>query len=289
MPDFVPQPELRFEMEEEARNRPTPNELGARRNALRNALYARQAESPTHRAIFREVYGAEYPEEVLPLSFVTRTLLRRIAKEIAVGPGQTIIDLGCGRGGPSLWVARETGASVVGIDISPVAVEHASRRAKEFGVEGRARFETGDLLALRFSPAEFNAAISVDVLFLLSPNTLLALSGFARILKPGARFAFTSWERDLSPPGYPPPVSDLRPLLQEAGFEVETYEEVSDAEAQRRAIYQLYIERREVLARELGEEAVQLLMFEARTSLGLEDGTDYLSHSRRIYAVARTK
>lgn len=124
-------------MEDEARNRPTPKELGAQRHALRDTLYARQAESPTHRAIFREVYGAEYPEEVLPLSFITRTLLRRIAQAIAAGPGQTIIDLGCGRGGPSLWVARETGASVVGIDISPVAIEHASQRAREFGVEGR--------------------------------------------------------------------------------------------------------------------------------------------------------
>jgi ubiquinone/menaquinone biosynthesis C-methylase UbiE len=276
-------------LEEEARNRPTPKELGARRNALRNALYARQAESETHRAIFREVYGAEYPEEVLPLGFITRTLLRRIAKAIAAGPGQTIIDLGCGRGGPGLWVARETGASIVGIDISPVAVEHASQRARKFGVQGRARFETGDLVALRFSTAEFDAAMSVDVLFLLSPNTLSALSSFARVLKPGARFAFTNWERDLSPPGYPPPVSDLRPFLREAGFEVETYEEVPDAEARRRAIYQLYIQRKEALARELGEEAVQILMFEARTSLGLEDGTDYLAHSRRIYAVTRRR
>lgn len=131
--------------------------------------------------------------------------------------------------------------------------------------------------------------MSVDVLFLLSPNTLLALSGFARVLKPGTRFAFTSWERDLSPPGYPPPVSDLRPLLQDAGFEVEMYEEVLDAEARRRAIYQLYIERKEALARELGEEAIQLLMFEAQMSLGLEDGTDYLAHSRRIFAVARRR
>lgn len=274
-------------MEDEAHNRPTPQELGARRHALRDAFYARQAESPTHRAIFREVYGAEYPEEALPLGFITTTLLRRIAQAIAVGPGHTIIDLGCGRGGPSLWVARETGASVVGIDMSPVAIAHASQRAREFGVEGRAQFATGDLLALRCAPAAFDAAMSVDVLWVLAPHTVLALREFARVLKPGARLAFTSWERDLSPPGYPPAVSDLRPLLPEAGFEVELYEEMPDAETQRRAIYQRYIERQEALARELGAEGVQLLMFEARTSLGLEDGTDYLAHSRRIFVVAR--
>lgn len=276
-------------MDEEAGSRPTPQEIGARRNALRNALYARQAESPTHRAIFREVYGAEYLEDVLPLSFITRTLLKLIAQRIAAGPGQTIIDLGCGRGGPGLWVARETGASLVGVDLSPVAVEHAFQRAKEFGVEGRARFETGNLTALQFASAAFDAAMSVDVLFLLTPNTLLALREIARILKPGAHFVFTNWDRDLSPPGYPPPVNDHRPLLREAGFEIETYEEVPDAEAKRRAIYERYVARKESLERELGEDVVQLLMFEARTSLGLEDGTDYLAHSRRIFVAARRR
>lgn len=271
----------------EDKGNPTPQQIGAQRTSLRNALYARQAGSQTHRAIFREVYGAEYPEEVLPLSYITRTLLKNIAQAVNVGSGHTVIDLGCGRGGPGLWVARETGASLVGIDLSPVAVEHALRRAKEFGVEDRVRFETGDLMALQFAPMAFDAAMSVDVLFLLSPNSLLALREVARVLKSGARFVFTDWERDLSPPGYPPPVSDYRPLLSEAGFEITTHEEVPDAEAKRRAIYERYVGRKEALARELGEEVGQLLMFEARTSLGLEDGTDYLAHSRRIYAVAR--
>lgn len=274
-------------MGEDSGNRPTPKELGARRNELRNALYARQAGSETHRDIFREVYGAEYPEDVQPLSFITRTLLRRIAKAVAAGPGQTIIDLGCGRGGPGLWIARETGASVVGIDISPVAIEHANRRAADFGVPGRARFEVGDLKQLQFPAAQFDAAMSVDVLFLLAPNTLAALKEFARVLKPGARFAFTNWDRDRSPPGYPSPVSDHRALLREAGFQAETYEELANAEAKRRAVYELYIERKDALARELGDQALQLLMFEARMSLGLEDGTDYIAHSRRIYAVVR--
>ena len=276
-------------MDEEAGSRPTPQEIGARRNALRNALYARQAESPTHRAIFREVYGADYPEEVLPLSYVTLTLLTRITQAIAAGAGCTIIDLGCGRGGPGLWVAREIGASLIGVDLSPVAVEHASQRAKDFGVEGRAEFETADLTALPFAPATFDAAMSIDVLFLLSPKTLLALREVARILKPGARFVFTNWDRDLSPPGYPPPVNDHRPLLREAGFEIETYEEVPDAEPKRRAIYERYVARKEALEGELGKDVVQLLMFEARSSLGLEDGIDYLAHSRRIFAVARRR
>jgi ubiquinone/menaquinone biosynthesis C-methylase UbiE len=265
---------------------PTVDPFDAARAMERfNAIYASHPNSPTRRAIFREVYGADYPEEVAPNSYITMPLLRRMAQVIAAGPGATIIDVGCGRAGPSLWVARETGASLVGVDLASVAVEHAALRAQEFGVADRACFEVGDCTALRFAKHTFDAAMSVDVIWMVSPNTLAALREVARVLKPGARFVLSNWDRDLSPPGYPPPVSDHRLLLKEAGFEIETYEEVPGAEAQRRAIYERYVASKEALEKEMGE-AVQHLMFEARRSLGLEDGTDYIAHSRRTFGVA---
>jgi ubiquinone/menaquinone biosynthesis C-methylase UbiE len=227
-------------------------------------------------------------QEVEPNSYITMPLLRRMAQSIAAGPGATIIDLGCGRAGPSLWVARETGASLVGVDLSSVAVEQAARRAPEFGVEGRTRFEVGDLTALRFADSTFDAAMSVDVLWMV-PNRPAALAEMARIVKPGARFVFTNWDRDLAPPGTPPPVPDHRPLLRAAGFEIETYEEIPEAEAKRRAIYERYVACEEALQREHSAEAVQSMLFEARRALGLIDGTDYLVHSRRIFVVARKR
>ncbi|MEW6301301.1 MAG: class I SAM-dependent methyltransferase, partial [Thermodesulfobacteriota bacterium] len=114
-------------------------------------------------------------------------------------------------------MARATGASLVGVDLSGVAVGQAPRRIKEFGVEGRARFEVGDLSALRFADCTFDAAMSVDVLWMV-PDTLAALREVARVVRPGARFVFANWDRDLSPPGWPPPVKDHRPLLGETGF-----------------------------------------------------------------------
>jgi ubiquinone/menaquinone biosynthesis C-methylase UbiE len=267
----------------------SPDRFSAKRIAERlNLVYAVHAQSPTQRAIFRAVYGDDYPEEVVPLSYVTLSLLRRIAQEVALGPGKTLIDLGCGRGGPGLWMARATGATLVGVDLSSVAVEHASRRAKAFGVVGRAQFAVGDLTALPFADSSFDAAMSVDVLWMVPPNTLAALREIGRVSKPGARFVLTNWDRDLSPPGYPPPVSDHRSLLQEAGFAITTYEEVSNAESQRRAIYERYVASREALEQELGA-AAEHLMFEARRSLGLEDGIDYLAHSRRIFGVAHKR
>lgn len=252
------------------------------------AKFARDFKSLTRQRIRREVYGEEYPDEVSPGSFVTRTELRRIARAIRVGLGQTFIDLGCGQAGPSLWVARETGAALVGIDLSSVEIAQASERVTEFGVAGRARFEVADLVATGLPDASFDGAMSVDVLWSV-PDTAGALGEVARILRPGVRFVFTNWDRDLSPPGYPPPLDDHRPLLASAGFSVETYEVQPDAERLRRAYYERLVAAEQDVIREMGEEGARRAMFAAKGNLGLVDGTDYLAHSRRIFVVARKR
>ena len=245
-------------------------------------------ESPTRERIRRDVYGDEYPDEARPRSFLTLTALRRIARELGVGPGQTFIDLGCGQGGPGLWVARETGAALIGIDLSSVGVGRASARASEFGIAERARFEVADLVATGQPATSLDGAISVDVLWAVRDKPA-ALREVARILRPGARFVFTNWDRDLSPPGYPPPLSDHRPLLEATGFDIEVYEEQPDGERLRRTYYEQLVAAKSALLRELGEDDAGKILFQAETTLGLVDGTDYLAHSRRIFVVARKR
>jgi cyclopropane fatty-acyl-phospholipid synthase-like methyltransferase len=252
------------------------------------ATFARDIESPTSRQARREVYGDEYPEEARPRSFITRSELRRMARELDVGPGQTFVDLGCGWGGPGLWLARETGAGVVGIDLSDVGVARARERAEELGLADRARFEVGDLTATGLPEAGFDGAVSVDVLWSV-PDKSGAFRESARILKPGARFVFTNWDWELSPPGYPPPLSDHRPVLDEAGFDVETYEVQADAELLRRAYWERMVAAEQDLLHEVGEEQTRKLMAMGRATLGLLDGIDYLAHSRRIFVVARRR
>jgi ubiquinone/menaquinone biosynthesis C-methylase UbiE len=235
--------------------------------------------------IRHEVYGDEYPAEADPRSFLTSTELRRLARDLDVGRGDTFIDLGCGEGGPALWVSRETGARVVGIDLVAVRIARARERAQELGLADDARFEVGDILATGLPDASVDAAMSVDVLWAV-PDPAAAIGEVARILKPGARFVFTNWDRDRSPPGYPPPVGDHRPLLDEAGFAVERYEVQPDAEDKRRALYERLVAAETTLREELGEETTNKVMCEAKSSLGLVDGVDYLVGSRRIFVVA---
>lgn len=243
-------------------------------------------ESPTRQRIRRDVYGEDYPVEADPRSFVTLTELRAMSRDLGVGTGQTIVDLGCGQGGPSCWVARATGAALVGIDLSQVGVTRAAERAQDLGLGERTRFRVGDITSTELPEASFDGAMSVDVIWSV-PDKLGALREAARILKPGARFVFTNWDRDRTPPGYLPPLGDHRPLLEQAGFEVEKYQLQLEDSVRRRAIYEALVAAEQDLIGEMGQEAASRLMFEAKGTLGLTDGVDYLAHSRRIYVVAK--
>ncbi len=245
-----------------------------------NILFAAVPRSATLRHIWRLVYGPDYPEEADPFSFVTLTDLRRIAGELGVGRGQTVLDLACGRGGPGLWIARETGASLVGVDFSQVAVEQAQKRAAQLGLSGRARFLVGDAAMTGVPEASVDAAMSVDS-FWLFPDKLRAAAEVARILRPGGRFVFTTWEFNLTPPGWPPQISHHRDLLREAGFILKTYEETPDWRQRQLAVYAGILAADTELMAELGEAAASDMITEARQVPAL------LGRSRRVLVAAR--
>jgi SAM-dependent methyltransferase len=242
-----------------------------------DTLYAGQVRSEKFREIYRGVFGADYAEEADPTGYMTMTDLANIVKHLQVGSGQQFVDLACGRGGGSLWVARATGATLLGIDISPVAIQAARDRIAAFGVTGKAKFEARDITATRCPDASFDGAMSVDALFLV-PDKTGAVREAARILKPGARFVFTTWELD-----EPFRVKDYRPLLAEAGFEVESLDETPDWERRQRAILEQSIAAKDQLTQEMGPEAATMWVHYCETEL------PKLPLMRRILVVARKR
>jgi SAM-dependent methyltransferase len=223
-----------------------------------DTLFAAIPRSPTLRRIWHDAYGLDYPEEADPFSFVTLTDLRQIAAELVVGPGQVMVDLACGRGGPGLWVARETGASLVGVDFSEVAIEQAGRRAPEFGFVGQARFLVRDAAATGLPEASFDGAMSVDS-FWLFPDKRQVAGEVARILRPGARFVFTTWEFPNTPPGWPPQLNQHRDLLSEAGLALRACEETQDWRQRQLAVYEGIRAAESSLQAELGDAAAPLI------------------------------
>lgn len=234
--------------------------------------------SESYRDIWRTIYGDDYPEDLGNDSFVTMTDLRNIARYLNVTKGDTIVDLGCGRGGPGLWITRETGANYVGIDLSEIGMKVAAQLAKELGLNDKTSFQEGNICATNFPDNCFDGAISIDVMQFL-PDKFAGICEVERILRSDSFFAFTAWEWKNSP--IPNRVDDYRPLLRKVGLRVEIYNEIPDWERRQREIYQETLKSKKILINDMGLELASVYIMEAKGYLR------NLKNMRRILAVAK--
>src|SRR3954470_14127824 len=85
------------------------------------------------------------PPHLLSTSLLTWDGIAEVVDAVRLSPGDTLLDLACGRGGYGLEVARRTGAAVVGVDFSAEAVRQAGELAGRQAVA--AEFRVGDLAA----------------------------------------------------------------------------------------------------------------------------------------------
>jgi tocopherol O-methyltransferase len=118
-------------------------------------------------------------------------LIEHVARLANIQPGARLLDIGCGFGGSSLYLARQYGVSATGITISPVQVEMANRDAQKQNLG--ATFLLMDAEALQFSEP-------FDVLWSLESISHYQdipkfFSSAAKFLKPGGAFALTDWFR----------------------------------------------------------------------------------------------
>lgn len=105
-------------------------------------LSYRLLDSDAGRALLRQ---AAEPGGPIVHGYAATDDLHVLVESLGVGAGSTIFDLGSGPGGTAIWVHRETGADVIGVERSRRAVTTARRRAAVAGVDAHVRFIQGDL------------------------------------------------------------------------------------------------------------------------------------------------
>jgi SAM-dependent methyltransferase len=138
-----------------------------------------------------------------------------------------LADLACGAGGPGLWVAAESGASVVGIDPSGTGLVEARKRADAVGLGDRARYQHGTFAETGLADAAADAVLSVDAIQ-YAPDKRAVFQEIRRIMCPGAHLSFTAFEVEPDRvEGLPvlgvDPVPDYGPLLEKSGLAVDWY------------------------------------------------------------------
>lgn len=119
-------------------------------------------------------------------------LTRRLAEVAEVPIGARVLDVGCGLGASSLWLARERDCTVVGITISPKQRRMAEQKAHKTNLSKRVRFEVRDANALDFGPASFDVVWVIECSEHLVDKGAL-IQSCARVLRPGGVLGLCAW------------------------------------------------------------------------------------------------
>jgi 2-polyprenyl-6-hydroxyphenyl methylase/3-demethylubiquinone-9 3-methyltransferase len=106
------------------------------------------------------------------------------------GQGARVLDVGCGAGFSSNYLARE-GFDVSGLDASPESLAVAARHDETRSV----RYQLGDALSLPHADASFDAVCAMDFLeHVEDPGAVIAEC--SRVLRPGGLFFFHTFNRN---------------------------------------------------------------------------------------------
>lgn len=137
--------------------------------------------------IRQEVYG----EDIGQTSWLFADEFRRYFSLLGLTAESRVLDIASGSGGPALFMAKETGCSVTGIDVNEDGVANARKLAQKNGLDGKVTFVQADASGvLPFEASGFDAVVCIDSINHLKNREGL-LREIYRVLKDRGRFLFT--------------------------------------------------------------------------------------------------
>ena len=206
-------------------------------------------------------------------------LIEHLARLAGIQQGSEVLDIGCGFGGSSLFLARKYGATTTGITISPVQVEMASRAAAAAGAHST--FLLMDAEDLCFQK-QFDLLWSVESISHYQ-NIEKFFASAARFLKPGGTFALTDWfkRENLSPNEYRKFIAPIDDGMMVELHTMDDYAAYLESSG-------LQIVSREVLTPQCAKTwdlGLDIVKDKAFWALAAQWGTEFLTYLRAFRAV----
>ncbi|MBV9859669.1 MAG: methyltransferase domain-containing protein [Alphaproteobacteria bacterium] len=190
-------------------------------------------------AALREAHGPDAeitPETMAPFDhFHGRGVqaTKELAALLAPRTGESLIDIGCGIGGPARWMAVTFGVAVTGVDLTPEFCAAAQELTRAAGLADRVTILQGSALALPVPDAAFDRAYSQNVMMniadkpgfyreafrALRPGGVLALSTLCSGANPGPLHFPVPWASEPAA-SFLCSLEEMEVDLQQAGFEI---------------------------------------------------------------------
>ena len=105
---------------------------------------------------------------------------------------KNIIDVGCGIGGSTLYLAEKFGATATGITLSPVQASRATERAMEANLADKVQFQVANALEMPFADNTFDLVWSLESGEHM-PDKAKFLQECYRVLQPGGKLILATW------------------------------------------------------------------------------------------------
>ncbi len=132
-----------------------------------------------------------FGEEIGQNSWLTADEHREFFRWLEIDRSSHVLEVACGSGGPALFMARETGCRVTGVDLHVAGVAAANASAAEQGLSDQARFmQTDAREPLPFEDASFDALLCIDSINHMYDRSRV-LGEWHRVLRSGGRVLFT--------------------------------------------------------------------------------------------------
>jgi SAM-dependent methyltransferase len=167
----------------------------------------------------------------------------RLARLLGPRPGQQVLDVGGGLGGPARTLAVEFGCHVTVVDLTESYVRAARVLTTRLGLDDRVSHHVGDALDLRFDAGAFDVVWTQNSGMNVADKERL-YTGFHRVLRPGGLLALQEpmagatqpvvfplmWANDPASNFLRTP-AEMRALISRAGFAERAWEDVTEETA----------------------------------------------------------
>lgn len=163
------------------------------------------------------------------------------AAQLALAPGERVLDIGAGVGGPARFIAEGHDVEVTAVDLTAGFCAAAAALNAATGLTDRVHVVAGSAVALPLADAAFDAAWSHNVVMNIADKERFYREAF-RVLRPGGRLALSAlcagpggepyfpvpWARSAGISFLQTPEA-MRAGLQAAGFEIVAFRDVTAA------------------------------------------------------------